>query len=145
MNVILPTMFSRSLREFEWTDLMDERVQPKLDRGRRPHCWHGDTSYRQAPDAPAGVLVTVAFGTTRHLQVNYSSDYHLLCLRWILWGFFFFLLTHCPHFLSSHSLTLSLVFSFFFFFSFLNKSVTSLNPVSTENCRHRVRCLVWRV
>lgn len=51
------------------------------------YCWHSDMLHRQAQllrQHPRDCHV----GTARHLQVNYSSDYHLLCLRWILWVFF---------------------------------------------------------
>lgn len=60
---------------------MDKSVHVKFDMG----CFlrHGDMLYRQAQmllQHPRDCHI----GTARHLQVNYSSDYHLLCRRWIL-------------------------------------------------------------
>lgn len=82
----------------------------------RSYCWHGDILHRQAQmlrQHPRDCHI----GTARHLQVNYSSDYHLLCLKWILWVIF------SPLKLSS-----------------LYKSSPSLNPVKIENCRYHVGC-----
>ena len=149
MSVIF-LMFSRSLREFEWMDgLKGWTSSNKIRHGATSSLLAWRHVIQTGPDAPPGVLVTVTL--ERRGICKSTTALTTICSAWDGYCEVFFFYFFSPDTLSSLSLLL-LPLSLSLSFSLLNKSVPSLNPVSTENCRDHVGCFsgaawqrVWRV